>query len=57
VTGQTYEFYTDPEHLERIQPFKGYNWVTFGKFVGIALAGVVVFFTGMTIVRQDRARS
>lgn len=57
ITGQTYEFYTDPENLDRIQPFKGYNWITFGKFVLISIAGLVVFFIGMTIVRQDRTKS
>ena len=55
VAGQTYEFYTDAENPERIQPFKGYNAATFGKFVGITLAGILVFFVGMTIVRQDKA--
>lgn len=54
VPGQTYEFYADPEHPDRILPFKGYNWATFGKFLLIAVAGLVVFVTGMTIVRQDK---
>ena len=52
VAGQSYEFFTDPDNPERIQPFKGYNTTTFGKFIVIALAGVVVFFVGMTIVRN-----
>ena len=56
VAGQSYEFFTDAEHSDRIQPFKGYNWTTFGKFILLAAAGVVVFFTGMTIVRKDRAQ-
>lgn len=55
TTGQTYEFYTDAEHPDRIQPFKGYNAATFGKFVAITLAGILVFSVGMTIVRQDKA--
>lgn len=55
VPGQTYEFYTDPENPERIQPFKGYNYATFGKFIVFTLAGIVVFFTGMTIIRKDKA--
>lgn len=57
VTGQTYEFYTDAEHPDRIQPFKGYNWTTFGTFVLLSVAGIVVFFTGMTIVRKDTGES
>ena len=56
VAGQTYEFFTDADNPERIQPFKGYNWATFGKFVALAAAGIVVFFTGMRIVR-DQSRS
>jgi len=52
LAGQTYEFYTDSQNPERIQPFKGYNWTTFGKFLLIGIAGIVVFLTGMTIVRQ-----
>lgn len=52
VAGQSYEFYTDPENPDRIQPFKGYNPETFGKFIAIAVAGVLVFFVGMTIVRN-----
>ena len=55
VTGQTYEFYTDAENPDRIQPFKGYNWTTFGKLALLSVAGIVVFFTGMTIVRKGRA--
>ncbi|HEU0119966.1 MAG TPA: hypothetical protein VFQ91_05525 [Bryobacteraceae bacterium] len=53
--GQTYEFYTDPEHPERIQPFKGYNWSTFGIFAGVGVAGLAVFLTGMSIVRKERS--
>ncbi len=53
--GQTYEFYTDSDRPDRIEPFKGYNWPTFGKFVLFAIAGIVVFFTGMTIVRKERS--
>ena len=55
VAGQTYEFYTDPENPDRIQPFKGYNWTTFGTFLLLSVAGIAVFFTGMTIVRKDKA--
>jgi hypothetical protein len=55
VAGQTYEFFTDPDKPDRIQPFKGYNWTTFGTFVLLALAGIIVFFTGMTIVRQEKS--
>ena len=55
VAGQTYEFFTDPDKPDRIQPFKGYNWTTFGTFVLLTVAGFVVFFTGMTIVRQDKS--
>jgi hypothetical protein len=55
VAGQTYEFYTDAENPERVEPFKGYNWTTFGKFVLLGVAGIVVFFTGMTIIRKARA--
>lgn len=54
AAGQSYEFFTDPDNPERIQPFKGYNPGTFGKFIAIALAGVVVFFVGMTIVRGTK---
>ena len=54
AAGQTYEFYTDPENPDRIQPFKGYNPATFGKFIAITLAGVVVFFVGMSIVRGQK---
>ena len=54
VAGQTYEFYTDPENPDRIQPFKGYNWTTFGTFLLLSVAGIAVFFTGMTIVRKDK---
>lgn len=54
VAGQTYEFYTDPNNPERIQPFKGYNWTTFGLFAAVTIAGIVVFFVGMTIVRKER---
>jgi len=57
VTGQTYEFYTDAENPDRIQPFKGYNWATFGKFLLIAIAGIVIFVTGMTIVRKVKAEA
>lgn len=55
--GQTYEFYTDPERPDRIQPFKGYNWTTFGTFGMLALAGIVVFFTGMSVTRRERAEA
>ncbi len=54
LAGQTYEFYTDAANPEIIQPFKGYNWATFGRFASFGLAGIVVFFTGMAIVRKDR---
>jgi hypothetical protein len=54
VKGQTYEFFTDPENPERLQPFKGYNFATFGKFAALGLAGVLVFFVGMTIVRKEK---
>ena len=54
VAGHTYELYTDPVNPEKIQPFKGYNWTTFGKFILLGIAGLVVFFTGMTIVQQAR---
>lgn len=52
--GQTYEFYTDSDNPDRIQPFKGYNWTTFGTFIALGLAGIAVFFTGMTIVRKEK---
>lgn len=54
IPGQTYEMFTDPENPEKIQPFKGYNWTTFGKFALITLAGVIVFFVGMSIIRTDK---
>lgn len=54
VAGQTYELFTDAANPERIQPFKGYNWLTFGKFLAFVIAGLVVFFTGMAIIRQQR---
>jgi hypothetical protein len=54
LAGRTYEFYTDAADPERIQPFKGYNWATFGKFGLFGLAGIVVFFTGMAITKKDR---
>jgi hypothetical protein len=57
VSGQTYEFYTNAENPERIEPFKGYNWATFGKFVLLTVAGLIVFLTGMTIVRKARTES
>lgn len=53
--GQSYEFYTDPANPQRIQPFKGYNWATFGLFAAVGLAGAAVFLVGMSIVRKDRA--
>jgi len=55
IAGQTYEFYTDSDNIDRIQPFKGYNWTTFGTFVALTIAGVAVFFVGMSIVRKDKA--
>lgn len=55
VAGQTYEFYTDPERPDRIQPFKGYNWTTFGTFGMLIIAGIIVFFAGMSIIRRERA--
>ena len=55
IAGQTYEFYTDPERPDRIQPFKGYNWATFGMFGMLIVAGIIVFFTGMSIIRRERA--
>ena len=39
VKGQTYEFFTDPDNPERLQPFKGYNMATFGKFVALGQIG------------------
>ncbi|MBI2689037.1 MAG: hypothetical protein HYX27_22265 [Acidobacteria bacterium] len=54
VGGQTYEFYTDADNPDRIQPFKGYNWATFGTFVLLAVAGIIVFFTGMSIIRSAK---
>ena len=57
VAGQTYEFYTDPDRPDRIQPFKGYNWTTFGTFGMLVVAGIAVFFTGMSVVRRERSEA
>lgn len=54
IPGQTYEFYSDSDNPDRIQPFKGYNWPTFGKFLLLTVAGLVVFFTGMTIMSKAK---
>lgn len=55
VAGQSYEFYTDPDNPQRVQPFRGYNWATFGLFSVVGVAGIAVFLVGMSIVRKERA--
>jgi hypothetical protein len=54
AVGQTYEIYTSAQDPDRVEPFKGYNASTFGKWLAIAIAGFVLFFAGMSTVRRAK---
>lgn len=52
--GKTYEFYTTPDDPNRLQPFKNYDWPTFGRFILIIVAGFVLFAVGMKVTRSEK---
>lgn len=52
--GKTYEFYTTPEDPNRVQPFKNYDWPTFGRFLLVTAAGFVFFAIGMYVTRTEK---
>ena len=53
-TGRTYEFYATPDDPNRLQPFKNYDWPTFGRFILIIAAGFVLFAIGMYLIRSGK---
>lgn len=54
-SGQVYQFFASPDNPERVQPFRGYDFATFGKPGMLAAAGVLLFLLGMAVVKRAKA--
>lgn len=55
--GTTYTFYTAADDPDRILPFMGYNWQTFGQYLMLAVSGLAAFGIGMVLIRRGKAAS
>lgn len=55
--GQSYAMPLNPDDQERIEPWLGYNWNTFGRPLILTGAGLGLFLIGMALVRHFRRLS
>jgi hypothetical protein len=55
--GETRVFYTAQDDPDRILPFRGYNWQTFGGYAMLTVSGLSAFGIGMWLIRRGKAAS